>query len=392
MDSRRPRKINANRLLVGLGCIGYTPQEAICDIVDNSVSAGAKNIYIKLVKIDERLNDSRRNNVSHYLVIDDGAGMDAAQIGNALDLGSDETNYTEGTLSKFGLGLKSASFANGDRLEIVSSNGGDFVKEYVDLQEISDEYYSCVVDLSEEDRQLIRDYLPEGHGTIVRVSKVRNIEHPSVKAVIDALTKKLGVIYYYFIKEDGVNIHLLNSGNGPVEPYDPLFIDEIENDAKLDEHSWNGRSVSWLMMPTEIVLDSTNGKQITAKLEMTQLPHPPTFQLEGRQAEVRSKYGIEAENYGFYIYRNKRLISWANRLDGIIPRDQDFYAFRGRINIDATADDVFNINVSKNSISLSANAEDALDDKTGFFKKKSKAAWKHAGEEEEPRRLSWKSK
>lgn len=59
MGNKRPRKTNAHRLLVGLGGIGYTPQEAICDIVDNAVSAGARNVYIRIVKLDERLPDNR---------------------------------------------------------------------------------------------------------------------------------------------------------------------------------------------------------------------------------------------------------------------------------------------------------------------------------------------
>lgn len=384
MSERRTRKTNAHRLLVGLGGIGYTPQEAICDIVDNAVSAGAKNVYIKILKLDEGLNDNRRNNVSQYLIIDDGSGMTPDQVGNALDLGSDASLYSEGTLSKFGLGLKSASFANGDRLEIVSGIDGAFHKEYVDLGEIEDEYFSCTDDITQEDQELIDEYLPGGTGTIVRVAKIRNVEHPSVNAVIGELKKKLGVIYYYFIKDCGLHIHLLNgAGEEPqtIAPYDPLFVDEIVDGAKLDEHTWDGRSVCWLMTQKEIVLDTVGGKQITARVEMTQLPHPPTFQFEGRQKEIRERYGIDANNYGFYVYRNNRLISWADRLNGIIPYDQDFYSFRGRIIIDETADDVFNINVSKNTISLSANAESVLDDESGVYKKKSKQAWNHAKQE-----------
>lgn len=97
------------------------------------MSAGAKNVYIRIVKLDESLNDNSINNVKEYLIIDDGSGMMAEQMGNALDLGSDDSQCPEGTLSKFGLGFKSTSFANGGRLEIVSGVAGDFRKECVDL-------------------------------------------------------------------------------------------------------------------------------------------------------------------------------------------------------------------------------------------------------------------
>jgi hypothetical protein len=65
---------------------------------------------------------------------------------------------------------------------------------------------------------------------------------------------------------------------------------------------------------------------------------------------------IGSGNYGFYVYRNKRLISWASQLQGIIPIDQDYFAFRGRILIDDSADDYFNIDVKKSTLTLSDEA------------------------------------
>ena len=78
------------------------------------------------------------------------------------------------------------------------------------------------------------------------------------------------------------------------------------------------------------------------------------------------------------MYRNKRLISWADHLDGIVPYDQDFYAFRGRILIDESADELFNINAGKSAVTLSGEAQRTLEDETSVFKSKSKKAWNHA--------------
>ena len=36
---------------------------------------------------------------------------------------------------------------------------------------------------------------------------------------------------------------------------------------------------------------------------------PSDIPVRSRQIEIRSHYGIEAKNYGFYVCRNKRLIS-----------------------------------------------------------------------------------
>ena len=61
--------INPGRLLFGLSRIGYTPASAICDIIDNSVMAHAKNIHILIVRENEKYNDNRRGNVKEYLIL-----------------------------------------------------------------------------------------------------------------------------------------------------------------------------------------------------------------------------------------------------------------------------------------------------------------------------------
>ena len=84
--------------------------------------------------------------------------MSAEGIGRALDLGSSDLEYAQDTLSKFGLGLKSASFAQGKRLEVISGDGESIHKEYVDLDDIEEDYFSVEDDLSEEDKNLAEEY------------------------------------------------------------------------------------------------------------------------------------------------------------------------------------------------------------------------------------------
>lgn len=370
---KKTRKINAARICFGISRIGYTPASAICDIIDNAVSAQAKNIHIKIIQKSTSTNLNKKNDVQEYLIIDDGCGMNKEKIENALDLGSSDTFYSEGTLSKFGLGLKSASFAQGSRLEIISGDGsGEINKEYVDLEEIEDEYYSVECDLNNLDRDLAQQYFENGNkGTIIRISKIHTNNHPSIKTTISELEEKLGVIYYYFLRKE---LHI-SINDIEIDAVDALFTEEA-GDNKLDENIWDGKSVQWILKPVDIVLDSEN--EVSGKIEITMLPHPKVRKNEGiSDADIRKKYHISASNYGFYVYRNGRLINWANRLD-IIPQDQDYYAFRGRINIQSDADDAFNIDVSKSHIMLSEDAKSALDDYILDYKSKCKNAWQNA--------------
>lgn len=366
----KPRKMNAARVLFGISRIGYTPASAICDIIDNAVTAEANNVTILIKKKNQNFNLNKKDNVEEYIIIDDGKGMSESEIENALDLGSCDDYYTKDSLSKFGLGLKSASFAQGERLEVISGNGSEIHKEYVDLQEIKEEYFSVEDELTDEDKKLADKYFRnKTRGTIVRISKIRNNNHPSIKSTIDELKEKIGVIYYYFLTK---NLHIF-IGDDEITAFDPLFVDEAGN-TNLDEYIWDGKSVQWLLKPTKIQLDDN----VEGDIEITMLPHPKVRKNEGiSDASIRNKYHITANNYGFYVYRNGRLINWANRLD-IIPPDQDFYAFRGRINIHSDADDAFNIDVAKAHINLSEDARDSLDDYIADYKRKCKTAWQNA--------------
>ncbi|QXD13940.1 ATP-binding protein [Rhodocaloribacter litoris] len=369
---------NPGRVLFGLSRIGYTPASALCDLVDNAVRANASAVHILIHKEREDLSDRSKNNVREYLIIDDGDGMDEAGLKNALMLGSSDLEYENHALCKFGLGLKSASLSQGDELHVISSTGdGNFLKYILSLPAIQNrgQYFATKAHLSEEDRALIDEYLTDGRGTIIRIGQVRKNNHPSVRSTVEELEYKIGVIYFYFMKEDGLKIYV---DGKEISPFDVLFIDEANANGNLDENEWDGRSTRWIQRPKDISIDADY--ELKARIEVTQLPYPPIFDLDGagEQAKIRDKYRIGAGNYGFYVYRNKRLISWAERFGGIIPQDQDYYSFRGRILIDDSADDAFNIDVKKATITLSDDAERTISDYSANYKSKSKKAWNRA--------------
>jgi len=373
-------EIDAGRLLYGLSRIGYTTSSAICDIIDNSIRANAELVHLLIIKDRKDFSDTKKNNVKEYLIVDNGIGMSRDRIIDALKLGSSDQHYEEHSLSKFGLGLKSAAFSQGDILEIISSDGNGFSKFQVSLPTVMQTkiYSAEEKEVDDLDWKIINKYLEQEKGTIIRIGGIRKNNHPSVKNTIEELNTKAGVIYYYFIQEKGVKIFIADK---EVNAIDPLFTNEANENGNLDENSWDGTEVKWIEKRKEITLDNELG--ITAKLEITQLPYPPIFRIkhlgEAKDAEIRKKYLIESGNYGFYVYRNNRLISWASHLNGIIPYDQDFYAFRGRISINNEADDFFNIDVKKSTLTLSEEAWKVISDVTREARTKSKSAWLNAG-------------
>ena len=203
--------IDPGRLLFGLSRIGYTTTSALCDIIDNSVRANAKNIWVLINKEREDFLDNRKNNIKEYIIIDDGNGMDDSGIQEALKIGSTSDNYEQYALAKYGLGLKSAAFSQGDILEVISSKDANFNKYSISLPAVMKQkrYFAYKQEINQIDGELITKYLGNGKGTIIRLNNIRNINHPSVKKTTEELKTKAGVIYYYHLTE-GTNIKIFD--------------------------------------------------------------------------------------------------------------------------------------------------------------------------------------
>src|SRR5437899_1740954 len=98
-----------------LSRIGYDLQDALADLIDNSVDAGAGRVEITIFRNDE--------SVTSVTIADDGKGMD----GNALKVGmqfAGRTDHASSDLGVYGMGLKSASFSQCETLTVISRQGG----------------------------------------------------------------------------------------------------------------------------------------------------------------------------------------------------------------------------------------------------------------------------
>ncbi len=103
----------ASSMIETFRAIGYSIETAIADIIDNSVSANARNIWI---------NFEWKGSKTWLSIKDDGTGMNDAELIQALRPGSknplQERNHKD--LGRFGLGLKTASFSQARRLTVIS--------------------------------------------------------------------------------------------------------------------------------------------------------------------------------------------------------------------------------------------------------------------------------
>ena len=107
---------NAAAMIESLRALGYSTKTAVADLIDNSIYAGAPNVWVNLFW----------DGVDSYVAIcDDGGGMNAAVLRNAMRPGSRNPLEKRDArdLGRFGLGLKSASFSQCRRLTVASKDG-----------------------------------------------------------------------------------------------------------------------------------------------------------------------------------------------------------------------------------------------------------------------------
>ena len=350
-------KMNPHRVCAAIAKIGYEPHSALMDIIDNSVAAKAKNVRVE-VKVREGMLPGNKKSADSYLIVDDGIGMDNSQILNALKLGSDD-NYDSYSLSKYGMGLKSAGMSLGWRIEVVSKKDQVVSNRYILDQEMlkdQDDYIVFEEVLTAEESVEIDKIIASSSGTMIKISKVHSSQ--SAKLTSEKLRTRIGVVYFGFLAEKDVskklNIEVVCPGiaQGQIPAFDILFRDVAQRG--FDPDKFTGK-VPVIVFDKPWKIPAGEGSQsFEARLQMVIFPKAKMasqathFTDEERQ-QIR-EYKVGRENKGFFIYRNGRLIRWGDDLDGIVGKDD--LGFRARLDITSDHDDVLQVDVSKQNIEI----------------------------------------
>ena len=122
-----PAEPEASSMIETFRAIGYSIQSAIADIIDNSISAGAKGKSGWIF---------RWRGADTWLSIrDDGTGMNNSELIQAMRPGSKNPNEERESkdLGRFGLGLKTASFSQCRKLTVLSKKTDSEKARILDL-------------------------------------------------------------------------------------------------------------------------------------------------------------------------------------------------------------------------------------------------------------------
>ena len=377
------------RMLHALASIGYDPEVALCDIIDNSLDAGAQKLDIQLLQ-QESEEEGEREVISGYLIADDGEGMDETSLLNALKIGSIRS-YSPHSLGKFGIGLKSAALSLGDTITVITKTSTANVPICAILStrviEETNEYSVDFGDVPDEQALIWRKHAPDDKkGTIVVISDL-NESQPSFTPFRDYFRRYCSITYHLRMEEPTANISISVNGQ-TLKPLDPLFPAEADVNGPLSPETWTGKTVHRLLNPCALEL----APGVNATIEATQLIHPPSFEDDGIREEKRLAYLIAGDPYtasprhGFYIYRNARIIVMAERFRGIIGSQTSSWSFRGRMQFDELADTILKLDVKKRHCTLPRRARSNLGALIKPYQTMSSEAWRIAGRRESERK------
>jgi len=318
----------ASSLIESLRDIGYSFESAIADIIDNSITANAKNIKIYF--------DFHSQNLT-LAIIDDGFGMTEQELIEAMRTGSKNPLdlRSENDLGRFGLGLKTASFSQCRKLTVVSSQYNhkvsakwdlDFVAKTEDwsLQILDDNEISNIYKISsmQESGTLI---LWEETDRIID-NTVTSLTEDIVYEKIDLVQKHLELVFHRYLKgKDKINIFI---NDEQLKPFDPFH---TKHPSTQDL--------------TEEIIAIDNAKII---IKPYILPHYTKISVQ--EYDYYAGEGGYLQNQGFYVYRNKRLLvsgTWFR----LIAQSEMYKLARIQIDLPNSLDDLWKIDVKKSNAS-----------------------------------------
>ena len=277
----------ASALAESLRDMGYSLRTALADIVDNSITAGARKI--------ELLADTH-DQVPAIGVLDDGCGMTHEELLDAMRPGSRSPLELRRTddLGRFGLGLKTASFSQCRRVTVLTRKDGAASSASWDLDTVAKRDKWVVEVGDSEDVSGIRwSECLGADGTLViweKLDRLIGLESGGDRAdlvrQLDDAASHLEFVFHRFIAGSGGKKVSMSLNGRELKAFDPFH----SNHPATQHHS------------EEVI--SLGGSEV--RIWPVTLPHHDKL----KKTEWEKLAGPEGyvSNQGFYLYRNCRLI------------------------------------------------------------------------------------
>lgn len=356
-DSTPPR---AAAIVESLRAFGYDLPTALADVVDNSLSAGASNVW---------LNFDWDGADSTISVTDDGRGMSASELVEAMRLGTRGplAERQPHDLGRFGLGLKTASLSQCRRLTVRSRcEHGALETRCWDLRLIAatdDWRLLRSADAAAEPRFARLASLP--HGTTVlwqhldRLTRDQDAQNEKQQLRflerIEGVRRHLGMVFHRLLSGPSATRLFINER--PVEPWDPF----------MKEHPATVR------LPADPL--RLGGMRVPVRAYV--LPH--FSKLTKLEHEIGAGPRGWLAHQGFYVYRRDRLLVAGDWLGFGWTKDEHLKLARIAIELPNNLDQEWQINVTKSRATPPLALRDDLRRVAEHARARAKAVYTHRG-------------
>lgn len=320
---------HASAMIESLRAFGYNVQTAIADLIDNSITAKARNIWLSFCW------DGAKSYIS---IQDDGHGMTEAQLISAMRPGSQSPleRREADDLGRFGMGLKTASFSQCRRLTVASRAKNDAIAiRRWDLDYINQVNEWRLLRAPAEGSASNVDRLESmPHGTIVlwecldRIIDEAKIDDQKAQddfwETVEVVENHLAMVFHRFLqKRDGLRIWI---NHHSIEPWNPFLT--------------NAQSTQ--ILPLEVLAF----KGETVRVQPYVLPHHSKIDANTYNRAAGTN-GWNAQQ-GFYVYRNERLLVAGDWLGlGGYRKDDHCKLARIQVDIPNSMDSDWNIDIKK---------------------------------------------
>lgn len=354
----------AAAMIESLRAFGYTLPSAIADLIDNSISAGARNIWLKFEW------DGSNSFIS---ITDDGQGMSSSQLVKAMRPGSQNPldDRAPSDLGRYGLGLKTASFSQCRRMTVCSQrDGGRKATRCWDLDYVNHTgEWRLLSDVKAETRDRLTQTNFNPSGTVVlwelldRLVSDTETEDQAAQQrfleMVDDVESHLSMVFHRFMtSRHPLRIYINgNDENSRVKPWDPF----------MENHS------ACQSFPSEKIPFKGTMVDVTGFV----LPHHD--KLDKSEFEDAAGPNNWNAHQGFYVYRNKRLLVPGDWLGFGFAKEEHYKLARIRIDIPNSIDGEWNIDVKKSHARPPAPIRRELKRIASVIRKRAVEVYRHRG-------------
>ena len=350
----------APTLIESTRAIGYSLDAAIADIIDNSIAACSKNIDIFFFPVGD----------AYIAVLDNGNGMNAAEIDVAMQYGSRNPLDARASndLGRFGLGLKTASLSQCRILTVISKKGDSIEGRRWDINYVAQTGQWSLIVLEADEMHNVphyEDLCQYESGTLIVWQELDRLKSGEINfeevlgKKIDGVRDHIALVFHRYLSgEAGLKKIKININNSAIAPFDPFL---------------SGKSQQ--PMDDEILI--IRGEKITVRPYI--LPHTSKMTADEIK-RLGGKDGLRKQQ-GFYIYRNKRLLVWGTWFRMMRKGDLSKLA-RIQVDIPNTLDDLWTLDIKKSSALPPAEVRKNLELIIEKIAEKSKRTWVFRGKKE----------